>query len=195
MACKIHQLNTNWSESKKQNYTKHAVREYNIHKDLTHPGVVSLYDVFKIDNNSFCTVLEYCDGGDLDLYLKTRNKLQEREAKVIVAQIFSGLKYLNLQKRPIIHYDLKPGNISLMAILLLVVYCCSLLLLLFVRLVGFYLNSPHILFSDGAVKITDFGLSKIMEENSNQMELTSQGAGTYWYATSTSCSSSSPFFL
>src|SRR5688572_9013823 len=80
VACKIHQLNTNWSETKKQNYTKHAVREYNIHKDLNHPAVVSLFDVFKIDNNSFCTVLEYCDGGDLDLYLKTRNKLQEREA-------------------------------------------------------------------------------------------------------------------
>ena len=36
----------------------------------------------------------------------------------------------------------------------------------------------------GEVKITDFGLSKIMEDsedsNSDGMELTSQGAGTYW---------------
>jgi serine/threonine protein kinase len=54
-----------WSEQKKANYTKHAVREYNIHKDLVHPRVVQLFDVFKIDNNSFCTVLEYCEGGDL----------------------------------------------------------------------------------------------------------------------------------
>ena len=32
-------------------------------------------------------------------------------------------------------------------------------------------------------KITDFGLSKIMENDSGPegMELTSQGAGTYWY--------------
>ncbi len=65
MACKIHQLNSMWSEQKKANYTKHAVREYNIHKDLVHPRVVQLFDVFKIDNNSFCTVLEYCEGGDL----------------------------------------------------------------------------------------------------------------------------------
>lgn len=39
---------------------------------------------------------------------------------------------------------------------------------------------------NGEVKITDFGLSKIMEDsedsNSEGMELTSQGAGTYWYA-------------
>ncbi len=116
-------------------------------QDLNHPRVVSLFDVFKIDNNSFCTVLEYCEGGDLDVYLKTRNKLPEREAKLIIMQIFDGLKYLNEQKRPIIHYDLKPGNI---------------------------------LFSNGGVKITDFGLSKIMEEDGTSMELTSQGAGTYW---------------
>ncbi len=57
--------------------------------------------------------------------------------------------YLNEQKRPIIHYDLKPGNI------------------LFTNL--------------GEAKITDFGLSKIMEENESSLELTSQGAGTYWY--------------
>ena len=31
------------------------------------------------------------------------------------------------------------------------------------------------------VKITDFGLSKIMDEKSpDALELTSQGAGTYW---------------
>lgn len=37
----------------------------------------------------------------------------------------------------------------------------------------------------GEIKITDFGLSKVMdEENYNPdhgMDLTSQGAGTYWY--------------
>lgn len=37
----------------------------------------------------------------------------------------------------------------------------------------------------GEIKITDFGLSKIMDDDSynsaDGMELTSQGAGTYWY--------------
>jgi len=149
VACKIHQLNPHWNEIKKQNYIKHACREYNIHKSLIHPRIVQLYDVFEIDANSFCTVLEYCEGGDLDTYLKKNIMLQEREAKLIIIQIFQGLKYLNEQKRPIIHYDLKPGNI------------------LFDK--------------DGGVKITDFGLSKIMEEDQESLELTSQGAGTYWY--------------
>ncbi|CAB1337848.1 unnamed protein product, partial [Coregonus sp. 'balchen'] len=43
----------------------------------------------------------------------------------------------------------------------------------------------------GEIKITDFGLSKIMDDDSynsvDGMELTSQGAGTYWYALTHTC--------
>ncbi|KAG8223702.1 hypothetical protein J437_LFUL004067 [Ladona fulva] len=156
VACKVHQLNKDWKEDKKANYIKHALREYNIHKSLDHPRVVKLYDVFEIDANSFCTVLEYCDGHDLDFYLKQHKTIPEREAKSIVMQVVSALKYLNEIKPPVIHYDLKPGNILL--------------------------TEGNVC---GEIKITDFGLSKVMdEENYNPdhgMDLTSQGAGTYWY--------------
>eukprot|EP00116_Pleurobrachia_bachei_P009745 sb/3470007/ len=79
--------------------------------------------------------------------------VREQEARCIVMQIVSALKYLNLIKNPVIHYDLKPGNILLVG------------------------NGDFI----GNLKITDFGLSKIMENSCDGMELTSQGAGTYWY--------------
>ena len=59
---KIHQLNPHWNEAKKQNYTKHATREYEIHKSLSHPNIVRLLDVFEIDQDSFATVLELCEG-------------------------------------------------------------------------------------------------------------------------------------
>ena len=63
-----------------------------------------------------------------------------------------ALKYLNEIKPPIIHYDLKPGNILLGS------GCLS-----------------------GEIKITDFGLSKIMDDDNYSpeygMDLTSQGAG------------------
>jgi hypothetical protein len=152
VACKIHQLNNMWSEVKKVDYIKHATREYNIQKTLEHPRVVRLLDVFEIDINAFCTVLEYCDGTDLDQYVKEQSVLSEKQAKSIISQVFSGLRYLNEQKPSIIHYDLKPGNI---------------------------------LYDRGQVKITDFGLSKIVDEDTldshGAIELTSQGAGTYWY--------------
>ncbi|KAI8434873.1 hypothetical protein MSG28_003363 [Choristoneura fumiferana] len=139
-ACKVHQLNKDWKEDKKANYIKHALREYNIHKALDHPRIVKLYDVFEIDGNSFCT----------------HKTIPEREARSIVMQVVSALKYLNEIKPPVIHYDLKPGNILL--------------------------TEGNVC---GEIKITDFGLSKVMdEENYNPdhgMDLTSQGAGTYWY--------------
>ena len=37
--------------------------------------------------------------------------LPEKEARVIMAQVFQGLAYLNEDGRRVIHYDLKPGNI------------------------------------------------------------------------------------
>ncbi|KAK7385848.1 hypothetical protein VNO78_31764 [Psophocarpus tetragonolobus] len=151
VACKLHGLNAQWSEEKKQSYIRHAIREYNIHKTLVHCHIVRLWDIFEIDQNTFCTVLEYCSGKDLDAVLKATPILPEREAKVIIVQIFQGLIYMNKRTQKIIHYDLKPGNV------------------LFDEL--------------GVAKVTDFGLSKIVEDDvgSQGMELTSQGAGTYWY--------------
>lgn len=57
----------------------------------------------------FCTVLEYCEGNDLDFYLKQHKLMSEKEARSIIMQIVNALKYLNEIKPPIIHYDLKPG--------------------------------------------------------------------------------------
>eukprot|EP00977_Amphora_coffeiformis_P006048 scaffold1294_cov167-Amphora_coffeaeformis.AAC.29 len=156
VAVKIHQLDPRWSDSKKENYTKHVSREYEIHRNVRHPRIVSLFDVFEIDNNSFATVLECCDGTDLDTLLKNRRLLPERDARAILLQILSGMLYLSQpskdgSRQGIIHYDLKPGNI---------------------------------LFDEfGDAKITDFGLSKIVDaaDSNGGMELTSQGAGTYWY--------------
>ncbi len=102
VACKIHQLSPHWAHAKKENYIKHATREYEIQKDLRHRYIVGLYgasgfgvvffelgttrqhvartilwypDVFEIDDNSFCTVLEHCDGQDLDFVLKQQHTL------------------------------------------------------------------------------------------------------------------------
>ena len=112
VACKIHHLSTHWSLASRSNYIRHALRENQVHRFLKHLNIVEHYDSVEIDSNSFCTVLEYCDGPDLGSYLKTHKSLSERDAKMIVKQIISGLLFLN-QKHDarIIHYDLKPQNI------------------------------------------------------------------------------------
>ena len=57
------------------------------------------------------TVLELCSGPDLYMYLKKKKVIPEKEAKLIISQILSGLRYLNEREQRIIHYDLKPQNI------------------------------------------------------------------------------------
>ena len=159
VAVKILRVDPCWSEEKRRNYAHHATREYRIHRIQKHPYVVRLLDVFEIDANAFATVLECCDGGDLDMRLKSEpgGCLPEQEARPILLQVLAGLRYLNtpdaerLSKgvKSVIHYDLKPGNI--------------------------------LFDSKGNAKITDFGLSKIVSAQDNEdIELTSQGTGTYW---------------
>ena len=148
VAWKIHRFDETWSRSMQANYIKHALRENETHQRLSHPRIVSHYDTIEMDENSFWTVLELCSGPDLSEYLKTNGCLAEKEAKLIITQILSGLKYLNDHNRKIIHYDLKPQNI---------------------------------LFHNGEIKISDFGLCKIVEDSNERVELTSQGVGTYWY--------------
>lgn len=151
VACKIHQLASNWSVEKKNNFIRHAMREYEIHKALDHPRVVRMLDIFEIDDNAFCTVLQFCDGCDLDAYLRAHKTLPEREARAIIAQVFAGLRYLSEPGRRIIHYDLKPGNILL--------------------------RKGDVQITDfGLSKIMGAG-----ETTRDGMELTSQGAGTMWY--------------
>lgn len=62
--------------------------------------IVKLYDVFEIDKNAFCTVMEYCDGNDLDFILKQNQIIPEKEARAILGQILSALKYLNSEVKP-----------------------------------------------------------------------------------------------
>ncbi|CAM9936539.1 unnamed protein product, partial [Heterosigma akashiwo] len=62
VAVKVHQLNSAWSEDRKESYIKHATREYTIHSAIDHPRVVRLWDVFEISSSAFATVLEFCAG-------------------------------------------------------------------------------------------------------------------------------------
>ncbi|KAM7370764.1 hypothetical protein PAMP_010286 [Pampus punctatissimus] len=187
VAIKIHQLNKNWREEKKENYHKHACREYRIHKELDHPRIVKLYDYFSLDTDSFCTVLEYCEGNDLDFYLKQNKLMTEKEGRSIVMQIVNALKYLNQIRPPIIHYDLKPGSVSFSMPIVELCNCLSFADWFIIMFTVLCLGNILLVNGTacGEIKITDFGLSKIMDDDSynsaDGMELTSQGAGTYWY--------------
>ncbi|CAD8073629.1 unnamed protein product [Paramecium sonneborni] len=109
VACKIHQLNQNWTINSKSYYVNLVTKEFKVHKELQHPNILKLYDSVEIDSNTFCTILEYCNGSDLSYFMRKYSSIQEREAKLIIQQLLEAVKYIHMNK--IIHYDIKPQNI------------------------------------------------------------------------------------
>jgi tousled-like kinase len=152
VAVKIHEIRKDMDEAQRQNYVKHTTQEYRIHKNLKHRRIVRLLDHFAIDALSFGVAMEYCEGVDLDTHLKAHGPMSEKEARGVIIQILSALRYMNTAPNKVIHYDLKPGN---------VLYHKG-----NVKIVDF-----------GLSKIVDHTVTG----GHDTIELTSQGAGTFYY--------------
>lgn len=101
-------------------------------------------------NQSFWIVMEYCDVGDLDRYMCEYRPRTPAIVK-LVHQCASALRYLHTLSPQVIHRDVKPGNLLIK---------CQ--------------DEKHVL------KLADFGISKVMEEDAVQsMRMTM--AGTIMY--------------
>ncbi|KAL4488758.1 hypothetical protein ABPG73_020457 [Tetrahymena malaccensis] len=74
---------------------------------LHHKNTVQLHDFKKTENN-LIMVVEYCNQGNLDKYIKQKN-LSEEKCINIMFQIVEGFQCLN--QNNIVHRDLKPENI------------------------------------------------------------------------------------
>eukprot|EP00003_Mantamonas_plastica_P021883 TRINITY_DN3612_c0_g1_i4.p1 TRINITY_DN3612_c0_g1~~TRINITY_DN3612_c0_g1_i4.p1 ORF type:complete len:646 (-),score=203.82 TRINITY_DN3612_c0_g1_i4:64-1947(-) len=86
--------------------------EINIQYQLKHPNIVELFDRIET-KEAIYIVMELCSGGDLAHFIKKRGKLSETTAQYFTRQLASGLRYI--QSRNVIHRDLKPGNLLLVA--------------------------------------------------------------------------------
>eukprot|EP01053_Blabericola_migrator_P003658 Blabericola_migrator_1__3657@NODE_2096_length_3280_cov_158_697790_g1327_i0_p1_GENE_NODE_2096_length_3280_cov_158_697790_g1327_i0NODE_2096_length_3280_cov_158_697790_g1327_i0_p1_ORF_typecomplete_len702_score114_12Pkinase/PF00069_25/1_1e71Pkinase_Tyr/PF07714_17/3e50EFhand_7/PF13499_6/3_8e11EFhand_7/PF13499_6/5_7e13EFhand_7/PF13499_6/1_1e14EFhand_8/PF13833_6/0_018EFhand_8/PF13833_6/1_6e05EFhand_8/PF13833_6/5_3EFhand_8/PF13833_6/8_1e05EFhand_8/PF13833_6/0_0029EFhand_8/PF13833_6/2_3e07EFhand_1/PF0003 len=86
--------------------------EINILKQLDHPNIIKIYDVYE-DYNSVYIIMEYCKGGELlDRIVQAQQRakaLTEKYVMGIMQQILLALSYFHSQK--IAHKDLKPENV------------------------------------------------------------------------------------
>lgn len=77
---------------------------------LTHPNIVSIYDVGK-DKGYHYIVMEYIDGITLKEYIHKKGKIGYREAAYIASQICHALEAAH--EKNIVHRDIKPHNIMI----------------------------------------------------------------------------------
>ncbi|WP_248926444.1 Stk1 family PASTA domain-containing Ser/Thr kinase [Paenibacillus hamazuiensis] len=83
-------------------------REAQSAASLSHPNVVSIYDVGQEDDTHYI-VMEYIEGTTLNELIKERAPLQVEEAVHIASQICDALDHAH--QNQIIHRDIKPHNI------------------------------------------------------------------------------------
>ena len=94
--------------------TVDAMHEANLLRHLDHPGIVKFHDSF-IENENFCIVTEYCEGGDLDEKISQYNKQGKKLPEPLVIewliQLLLAVQYMH--SRRVLHRDLKTRNIFL----------------------------------------------------------------------------------
>ncbi|KAM9067009.1 serine/threonine-protein kinase ULK3 isoform 2-T2 [Sarcophilus harrisii] len=89
---------------------ENLLTEIEILKAIRHPHIVELKD-FQWDSDNIYLIMEFCAGGDLSRFIRTRRILPEKVARIFLQQLASALQFLN--GRNISHLDLKPQNILL----------------------------------------------------------------------------------
>ncbi|XP_053320477.1 NUAK family SNF1-like kinase 1 [Spea bombifrons] len=88
----------------------HIRREIEIMSSLSHPHIISIYEVFE-NKDKIVIIMEYASKGELYDYISERRRLSERETRHFFRQIVSAVHYCH--KNGVVHRDLKLENILL----------------------------------------------------------------------------------
>ena len=83
------------------------VEEISILKNLDHPNIMKIYEVF-VDDKNFYIISEFCDQGDLFDKLDKLGNMNEIIVKFIMEQIFNAIAYLH--SKGVLHGDIKLEN-------------------------------------------------------------------------------------
>lgn len=99
----------NKSESEKE-YMKKLTSEFCISSTFRHANVVETIDLVLDDQSRYCTVMEYCPGGDLFSLIMSEH-MTDIELTCCFKQMMQGLAYLH--SVGVAHRDIKPENLLL----------------------------------------------------------------------------------
>jgi len=88
-------------------------REAVILAGLRHPNLPRVTDHFVIEGQGQYLVMDYIEGEDLRSRMDRVGVISEAEAIAIGAAICDALSYLGSRDPPIVHRDIKPGNVRI----------------------------------------------------------------------------------
>ena len=77
---------------------------------MKHPNVIELYEVYE-SSKYIHLLLPYLEGGELFERIKAKGLYKESDARKVMYNFISALKYLSENK--VVHRDLKPENLIL----------------------------------------------------------------------------------
>lgn len=93
-----------------QNYKNRFIKEAKTLNSLKHPNIVRVIDLFE-ENNTVYYVMDYLDGGSLDMFISNKGTLSPYYTSSLFFQVSDALIYMHQHK--MLHLDLKPSNIML----------------------------------------------------------------------------------
>ncbi len=94
-------------------YAEQFKQEARLLASLRHPNLPRVTDYFVIENQGQYLVMDYIEGEDLKARIERTGKISVREAVTIGLALCDALEYLHNQQPPIIHRDIKPGNVRI----------------------------------------------------------------------------------
>lgn len=80
--------------------------------NLRHPNLPRVTDHFVVGDQGQYLVMDYIEGEDLRQRMERTNSLPDEEVILIGAAMGKALDYLHTRKPPILHRDIKPGNVK-----------------------------------------------------------------------------------
>ena len=81
--------------------------------NLRHPNLPRVTDHFFIGEQGQYLVMDFIEGEDLRQRMERQGSIPEEEAILVGAAMCDALTYLHTRKPPIIHRDVKPGNVKI----------------------------------------------------------------------------------
>jgi serine/threonine protein kinase len=96
-----------------EEYARQFRREAVILATLRHSNMPRVTDHFVIDGQGQYLIMDYIEGEDLRQRMDRIGTISEEEAIIIGAAICDALSYLSTCDPPIVHRDIKPGNVRI----------------------------------------------------------------------------------